>query len=798
MKYLVFLFLFIFLLLLAPLSPQEKVVEQVSVDWWVLPLFALDKDGNSILDLKNSDVELRVNNRKMTEFTLYKRAFSVADASAAAKKAESPPLPQAEKEKLVFLLFDIAFTTNQNFTLSKQVAKNLVMKSEDNTMFSIVVINPLTGPEYVGGPLSDKRQIVKMIDEKITWDPQTKSIGTVMSMAYGTQVVGDLGHARLEGDEIRVLQEQRSSSFRKANERFFQSFATLYHALNSIRGNKYIYLFSEGITLYARQVVMHAMEEYWFFIKQTANYLGRCGAVLFIINPAGELRSSTSIGSGEDSLRFLARESGGKYMEGEEKLIDTQIENMSRAYYEIAFPDQDTFKEGIRQVTIRSLRKGVNIHTLLNLERNKQYSEMNDMEREVLVLNLLNPSPLYYSPLKTSHLKMEKISEKEDDVLYRLKLPDNFKGIRLDMFKVKEIRTDENTNETSIDKEQITPTTRPLEITVKKKDDPSQRIVLVNQPDNMALVQGIFDAQSEKESILTDKAASFKEQIDRMKPAEITELNRITTNAMSYCTRLADAAFHYICKETVSEVLDDIEIRKSERTAELDSTTGTYRPDFRAQDDIRAVKRKLTNKYVNDYQLISNKGQATEQRKLIKGTVKKIAGKEALLRLDAFISKKTSLTPLSLLGPGLQDRFYFRFVKYDTIKGVKTAIIESFPKDPEKTQSIYGRLWVDLEDFSIVRISVNPVSIGGYSEILKRAQFYNSKLNLTCDIDFFKKHNGIRFPTEVLIRETYSGGAALRKIVGQPVWERSKTTYTFSDFQFFEVEAAASEEEVKK
>ncbi|MCI0470807.1 MAG: outer membrane lipoprotein-sorting protein, partial [Candidatus Aminicenantes bacterium] len=209
-------------------------------------------------------------------------------------------------------------------------------------------------------------------------------------------------------------------------------------------------------------------------------------------------------------------------------------------------------------------------------------------------------------------------------------------------------------------------------------------------------------------------------------------------------------------------------------------------------------RAKLTNKYVNDYQLIGNKGRLTEQRKLLKGTIKQIAGKEALLRLDAFISKNTSLIPLSLLGPGLQDRFYFRFVKYDTIKGVKTAIIESFPKDPEKTQSIYGKLWVDLEDFSIVRISVTPVSIGGYNELLKRAKYYNSILILTCDIDFFKKHGGIRFPTEVVIREIYNGGVELKKLVGQPIWERSKTIYTFSDYQFFEVEATAGEEEVKK
>ena len=80
-------------MVLLPLLSQEKVTEKVTIDWWVLPLFAVDKGGDSVLDLTGSDIDLRVNNQKVTDFTLYKRAFSVDAVTARAEEKE----PQAQE-----------------------------------------------------------------------------------------------------------------------------------------------------------------------------------------------------------------------------------------------------------------------------------------------------------------------------------------------------------------------------------------------------------------------------------------------------------------------------------------------------------------------------------------------------------------------------------------------------------------------------------------------------------------------------------------------------------------------------
>ncbi len=798
------LILLIVVMVVLPIFSQEKITEEVKIDWWVLPLFAIDKSGNSVLDLKDEDIELQVNGQEVTGFTFYKRAFSVKSAG----KAEEAPI--VDKRKLVFLLFDIAYTSNTNFERSKDIARDMVRKAEKNTLFSILMIDPLSGPVYVGGPLSDKKQLLSLLDDSLEWDPLTKSIKIVMFLTGATQVGGGGSGGkgaggrggRLSPGEIALLGEQRSSGFRKANMNYYMAFQTLYHALNSIKDNKFIYLFSEGISLYARQVLTKGKEEYWFFIKKTAGYLSRCGAVLFIVNPAGAVLNYRSLQSGENSLRFLAKESGGKYIEGETKTIAAQIQKMNHAYYEIAFPDDESFGDKTRKITIRSQRKGVKVHTLRSLEKSKSYMEMKDIEKEVLVLNLLTPSPLFHSPLTARPLKIGKKSEKDSVVRYKIKLPRDFREKSVDIYK---IRLNRATNKSSVKKESIVTTKRSLEISLSREEGSIARIVLVNGKQSSALVQGLFDAEAEGKGLLRSAAADFVKKAKQMKPRDVEALTRIRDGAAGYCAKLVQAVFHCICKETVSEELEVLKVMNSAVGAGTESIISivdiasnmSYSSRRDDNEYRKVVKRKLKNKYVNDYQLISNKGRVKEQRKLIKGTIKKIKGKDELLKLDSFISRKISLSPLSLLGGENQGRFDYRFVKYDRLKGVKTAVLACFPKGTANIKSVYGKIWVDLEDFSVMRMSVNPVSIGGYANLMKFAGDYKAKLVLTCDISFFKKRNGIRFPTRVLIRELYIGDM-IKSIVKKSIWERSKTTYIFDDYQFFDVSATPGEEEIEK
>ena len=56
---------------------HKKIVEEVSVSWWQVPVFAVDKSGNPVTDLEPADIEVRMNGRQLPAFTLYKRSFRV-------------------------------------------------------------------------------------------------------------------------------------------------------------------------------------------------------------------------------------------------------------------------------------------------------------------------------------------------------------------------------------------------------------------------------------------------------------------------------------------------------------------------------------------------------------------------------------------------------------------------------------------------------------------------------------------------------------------------------------------------
>ena len=58
---------------------QERIQEQVSVDWWVVPLFAVDRGGNAITDLKKEELQLLINKRSTEEFVLTRRLFDVEE-----------------------------------------------------------------------------------------------------------------------------------------------------------------------------------------------------------------------------------------------------------------------------------------------------------------------------------------------------------------------------------------------------------------------------------------------------------------------------------------------------------------------------------------------------------------------------------------------------------------------------------------------------------------------------------------------------------------------------------------------
>jgi hypothetical protein len=763
-----------------PSFSQENIREEVSVDWWVVPLFAIDQEGDSINDLVAGDLQLLVNNQAVSDFTLYKRSFNVAE-----KVMQKKLSPRVEKRKMIFFLFDMAFSSLENMEKSKKVAANIIRDASDSSLFSVFTIDPFAGLIYQAGPSSQKGEILKVIESKVTLNTNAKKIKTIYDVAKMAQVSGNKG-AKYTASEMGFRLEEISHSLKNTNRKFFRSFEALYFALNSIKDNKFVYLFSEGISFFARKVIRHDEGEYQSFIRQAAGYMGRSGSVLFIINPAGALEHFSNIESGEDSLRYLALESGGKYMEGNQETLSFRIKNLHRAYYEIAFAELKSYRGRVRKISIQCRRKGVKVHTLHSLEKRKSYQDMNEIEREIFAVNVINRNPFFTRGITLMEVIVKKKISRKNREIYRIMLPKNWLQKEVDIYKAWFRESD---GDISVKKTSIVPQKTETEIDFEIKDKCQCYFVLFNRQEQSVLVRGIEVPKQELpgfKKIPEIKAMSNKFEYSR-------ELSTLLAGAAGYCQKLKQAGFHYFCQE---KVVESLSIFKPSEVSDI-----SFREDRASQTDMLrrtvpklGLKRRKVTIYRFDYQIIKDKNEIKEQRKLISKKNEKNDSQGVEFRIKNFLAEKAVFSPVTLLARERQPLYEFRFVKYDKLNRLRCAVIEVLPRRKNDARFVYGQVWIDTSDHSVLKIKANPRSVAGYDKLEFIARNLMAKLFLSLEIHFNIVHQGIRFPDSIILSELYKGGPLITRHMGSRGWERLKTEYTYKNYKFFVVDTKVSAE----
>jgi hypothetical protein len=804
----VFILIAFFIAPVSTFSQQEKIVEKVTVDWWVIPVFAVDQAGKSVTDLKAADIELKVDNKKIGTFELIRRSFTVSVPGRPGIKEPLPPAPAPAppspeiRIKHVFLLFDTALSTKESTDKARVIARKIVTNAEKNTRFFIMVIEPFSGLVYAGGQTNDKAALIDIIDKKIKGRKNSR-------IPSASEVIASDGGkiSKYDQEDLRFLRARAGKYYKRKSKSFTQSFESLYYALNTIKDNKFVYLFTEGISNAVQDTETGDQSLYQQYLTQMAEYLGRSGAVLFIINPFGTTDPGMVAASGENSLRFLGRKSGGKYLEGQDDIIIEKIENLHQAYYEIFFPVSPGTGTVTAKISIRPKRKGIDIHTLQFVEKPKHYAQMQPIQQEVLALNLITGNPLYKSGLSTEKASINKVSKKKRKVIYQVAVPERMVNQRLDLYKfwVSKKGPEGKYAESRIEKETVPAVSRNLKIIFKKVSPGEETyFLLINARQKSALVHGVgpdesqvFQLSQPREPQETTgwagKGVMEKERQEE-KPGEKQELERLLKGAADYCENLKEAAFHYICKEKILETQKPLTTSSSlQRDTAVNPNPIEYMKPT-GWVSRQQVKTAVIKNNVFNYRLIKLGKQVKEERDLVdekekgkEGKQDKITTQQALKNIR-FISGKAVFGPITLLAAERQGKYHFRLLGYKELRGRRTAIIEAFPKDEKDSQYVYGKLWIDTGDFSVLKIEVNPNSVLGYDGLRKLADELNTRLLLSLETEFFKFRDGLRFPTRILFDEKYKGGPFITSRRGSRGWNRTKTVTTYMDYMFFSVE----------
>jgi len=137
------------------LSAQEqpKIQEEVVVRWWLVPVYAMNKDGSPAPGLKPEDFEVYLNKTRVPFFDLHKKDFP---ACRRAQGIDRRGNRSAFRKKAGFSCLRQRFFGPHSPRKSKKVAKTMIAQEGQAAQFIALTIEPYSGLKTILGP--DARQ----------------------------------------------------------------------------------------------------------------------------------------------------------------------------------------------------------------------------------------------------------------------------------------------------------------------------------------------------------------------------------------------------------------------------------------------------------------------------------------------------------------------------------------------------------------------------------------------------------------------------------------------------------------
>ncbi len=805
------LFFFIIYIIVGEIIPplfsqQELITEKVDVNWWQVPIFVLDKNGNPVLDLKHEDITLLVNGFTVNDFVFHRRDFTKEQESTINHPAEENKLPLLNKQRRIFFLFDTTISDRLCIQRAKVIAKKILASSPEDIHFTIMSIEPFIGLTIHGetSPDTNREKLIRIINKKIVARRNERTVSNI-------------------NDSISSIHDTLFIE-RKINS-FFRAFDLLNFYLKTIEDNKFIYFFTEGVSNALIDTNLGALPGSGSRIRKSlekvGQNLGKSGSILFIVNPngvdygaePGEILDNNSASSGEPALENMLDSGGGKYFKGTESSIVSQIEKIQLAYYEISFPNIQGIKGNSIDISVKSNHPEVSIITMRSLAKNTPYLQMKGIEKELLALNLTSPNRINKKMIEAEDIILTDIKKSGKNLEFHFDVPQEIIDKNLDLFIIR-FPVDNSppaiTKEIKVFKEKKGVIFLKSDYIEKKMNSPEWGrgehiyFVLIDGVQNQAFVCGeesvreyLFQPPKEKSPF---ERLRFPDS-DKIRKINFSqeEMQKVLFGTAQYCEKLKNSAFHFICNESIVESKSLVKPSFSkERILPYEDDIMGDEPVYNIPNTVSSVKR-----YHFSYRLIKTHDNIMEKREILKipdptnngEAVKNENNTEDLgVKPTAFFSEKTVFAPVTLFDTEMQPLYNYRFITKETIDGHSCIVIDVTPQTPGIT-SLFGVVWIDLQDYSVIKIAVNPLSIKGYPELLTFAEKIKSRLYLSLEFSFGFFYQGLRFPTQVTMIEKYKGGPIVGRLIGRiGAWERNRTEFKYSDYKFFDVDTQIVEE----
>jgi hypothetical protein len=394
-------------------APADGGGEKVDVEIKIIPFYAVDAEGKPVFDLKQDEVELRLDGKPLALDTFDAFAKDNEGEEAAAARGRAP-------RRHVVLFLDTAFSSPRGFTTGQEFAAKMVNDLPAGDLLYLVTHEYQSGLKQRLGPLAaTPAGKSKMLAELRSLNPEIGQINpeTGFSMSVTTRGVTKNGVPSAQNmvldEPLRTTQQAQLESVARTLAESLQALADQFQR---IREPKLLVFLSQGIDplLYwvGSDLKLGGQAEIPDLIVKGSRYTGLytlyekplqqladTGAMSLFVNLDDQAKGQRV---NDGSLQHMARASGGLYLGGvDASLVNDRAARSTAAYYEAGFyltSSDPKLSRGKVEVVVN--RPGVSTWSAGTIKTRETWRGLTDDARRLLIVDLVEGEQRARKPVK--------------------------------------------------------------------------------------------------------------------------------------------------------------------------------------------------------------------------------------------------------------------------------------------------------------------------------------------------------------------------------------------------------------
>jgi VWFA-related protein len=438
-------------------NTQKALQHEVTVAIKLIQVFVSDKKGNPVTDLDQSEFEIYDDGELKPVYHFEKHILSLPAKTAEEVKAAAALEVPIKMNRKIFFLFDCGFNDQTGILKAKQAAlhfvDNMLHPTDEVAVLSYSSRRSLTIHEYLTTDHKKIREVLEGFGVRQGIGRAEKLEDFIFSYPLDDDERAKLAPAKdsngeeeffnkLARESQRVSEDDsKKQSYRSQVANFTYVVKNLAKAFRFIPGNKNIIFFSQGIAraiLYGKKYAnipdnppqtAEQLAEYMNLFEgltgdaglrdsfeEMIKELKSSNCSVYAVNVAktqaeidfANLERATYENKdflGDDSLRQLSNQTGGKYFNNtmDYKKAVEEIQTLTSAFYVLGYSIDEKWDGRYHKVKVKVKRKGCQVYSQGGYFNPKPFSEYTKFEKLLHIIDLaLSENPQFQVPIDLS------------------------------------------------------------------------------------------------------------------------------------------------------------------------------------------------------------------------------------------------------------------------------------------------------------------------------------------------------------------------------------------------------------